>query len=352
MSDIIEEITAKLEQYEKAGVGRYYRPLSEAADEFIRFAQTPEKRVKIGIPQFDDVIRGVAPGELCLINGFAHSGKTVLATEILLANKKNPIVLFTPDETRPAVLTKLAAATTGVGAEELERRIYKQDETARQLLIDVASEYQHLAVYDENVTLHQMDVMLEEAQNAFNDPIKAVVFDYAEQLNEAIDTKAKLDALKRWGKDQNVALIVLHQTSRTAGAGGKQLGIDSGSYGGEQQATFLLVVRRKINFFRDRLVELEYKLANSSNPQAQQRYTDQIAEIISVEIPRHMDTVSVGLVKNKRPPMTLVDEIDFTIDKDTGRLFYTGKSESIPIQNDLNIKGHSARELLNTNKGE
>lgn len=353
MSDILdEEIEARLKAYE-AGVGNYYRPLSDAVDEFIKFAETPDLRVFLGIPQFDELIRGVAPGELCLINGFAHSGKTVLATEILLENADNPMVLFTPDETRPAVLTKLAAADTGVGAQELERRIHAKDEEARRILHDVASKYHQLAVYDEAVNLHQMDMMFLEAQEAFGCKPKAVLFDYAEQLNEGLDTKAKIDALKRWGKQHQVALIVLHQTSRTAGSAGKELGIDSGSYGGEQQATFMIVVRRKINFYVDRLKELEMKCANASNEKMIAKWEAEMYDIVHNHIPAHTNTVSSKLVKNKRPPMSLTKEIDFNIDPETGRLFIVGDGDHdghIHLESgeqvSMNLGGSSGRDLL------
>ena len=323
MTDIFqEEIEERLARFDEYGVGRYYKPLGDAVDEFIKFAETPDLRVFTGVPEFDAQMRGVAPGELCLINGFAHSGKTVFATEILMANHTEPVVLFTPDETRPAVLTKLAAADTGVGAEELERRIYLKDESAKQILRGVAEKYQHLAVYDESVSLHQMDVMFDEATEVFGQKPKAVVFDYAEQLNEATDTKSKIDMFKRWGKEKQVAFFLLHQTSRSAGAGGRELGIDSGSYGGEQQATFLIVVRRKIAFYKERLRELEYKIANSSNPTYIAKWEDQIRSIVQVEIPAHENTVSVALVKNKRPPMRLIKEMDFQIDEHTGRLTF------------------------------
>lgn len=345
-----EEIEARLKNFE-GGIGHYYRPLSEAAGEFIRFAENPELRVSIGISQFDEMIRGVAPGELCVINGFAHSGKTVLATEILMANSKEPVVLFTPDETRPAVLTKLAAADTGVSAEELERRIYRQDTEARKILLDVANKYQHLAVYDENVTLHQMDLMFDEAAEAFGTRPKAVLFDYAEQLNEATDTKGKIDELKRWGKRHNVALFLLHQTSRSAGAAGRELGIDSGSYGGETQATFMIVVRRKIYYYLDRLRELENKIANASNPKMIQRWSEEMSQIIQIEIPQHSNTISMKLVKNKRPPMNLTSEIDFNIDPETGRLFLIGNGDDeggYPEvhQDELNYSGSTGRALL------
>lgn len=349
MTDFLDDIDERLGRIEHSGVGRYYKPLGDAVDEFIRFAENPDLRVKLGIPIFDDVIRGVAPGEMCLINGFAHSGKTVLATEILMANHNIPMMLATPDETRSAVLAKLAAADTGIGAEELERRIYQRDQQAREILLGVAAKYQHLAVYDENMSLHMMETMLREATEALGAKPKALIFDYAEQLNEQMDVKGKLDALKMFGKDHNIPLFVLHQSSRSKGAGGQILGIDSGSYGGEQQATFLITVRRKIAYFRERLIDLEYKLANATNPTMQSRYQEQIEDVRD-QIPFHLETVSCGLVKNKRPPMTLITERDFKIDQVSGRVsLMEGREEDFEAP-DVNLleysEAGSGRELL------
>lgn len=350
VTDFLDDIEHKLETIDRHGTGRYYKPLEEAVDEFVRFAENPHLRVHTGIPLFDKAMRGVAPGELCLINGFAHSGKTVLATEVMLFNHDTPMVMFTPDETRPALLTKLAAADTGIGVEELERRIYQRDAEAKKILVDVARKYHQLAVYDENVSIHMMETMFKEATEALGARPRAVIFDYAEQLNEAFDTKAKLDALKRFGKDQDVAMFVLHQTSRSAGAAGKPLTIDSGNYGGEQQATFLITVRRKLSYFKDQLQDLEYKLANTTNPKMEDLYAERIHEIRFRLIPEHMDTVSIALQKNKRPPMEKIEERDFKMDPVTGRvslLFDEDEDERFDdgIQIEF-FEGKSGRELL------
>lgn len=350
MSDSIDEaIENRLAIIEQGSTGAYYRPLAEAADEFIRFAENPQLRIHTGIPAFDNHIRGVAPGELMVITGYAHSGKTVLLTEIMLANKDEPMVLFTPDETRPALLTKLAVMETGISAVELENRINRQDAEARRILTDVAEKYHRLAVFDESVTVYQMHSMIAEVEQAFGVRPKAFMFDYAALLNEATDVRTKIEELKRFGKSEGMAGFILNQTSRTAGAGGKQLGIDSGEYGGEQQATFMITVRRKIAFYADRLRELEMKIANSTNMKSIAMWEEEMREIRRYRIPEHHNTISLSLVKNKRPPMQKTGELDFKIDEFTGRI--------TPIDNDdeqhydsyddqMNFDGKTARELL------
>ena len=64
----------------------YYKPWVDAADEYITWAKSPELRVYTGITEFDDAMRGLAPAELMLVVGYAHSGKTVFTTQMLLHN--------------------------------------------------------------------------------------------------------------------------------------------------------------------------------------------------------------------------------------------------------------------------
>jgi hypothetical protein len=344
------DIEERLSRIEQGGVYMYYAPLTEAADEYVRFSQNPETRVYTGIPELDAEMRGVAAGETCVINGFAHNGKTVLATELILRNADKPIVLFTVDETRAAVLVKLTAAETGVGAEEMERRLYARDPDAHKLLMGVAQKFDRLVVYENNVTIHMMDRMLEEASNALGTKPVAFIFDYASLLKDDLPVADKLDALKAWGKQKQIAGFILHQSSRSAGAGGAEVTIDSGAFGGEQQATFLIGVRRKINFYNDQLRELQRKLDNTTNPKQQIIYSERMHEIRFDLIPRHLDTISVSLLKNKRPPMRLVPEIDFRLDKETGRIIKIEKDDPdeepdkpLPL---TYSSGSSAKELL------
>lgn len=314
------EIYKRLATIETDLAYEHYRPLREAADEFIAWAATPTERVYTGIRELDAAMRGTAPGELTIIQGFTHSGKTLLVTELILNNADTPLVLFTPDETRPLVLTKLTSALHGVGARELEQRIQADDKSARELLINTAEQYCNLAIFDESVSVVDMDNMLDETLHALGRKPKGVIFDYAELLEGPDDVKAKMTALKAWGKRQKVAMFVLHQTSRTSGSGGRKVGIDSGAYGGEQQATHVIGVRRKKYMHMAMITLLEEKIANATNPKSIEEYKSRIRQIETVELPRDLDTVTVSLVKNKRPPCDLVDDIDYKIDQGTGRV--------------------------------
>ena len=47
----------------------YYAPLVKAADDYVHWAQTPNECVYLGFADIDEHMRGIAPSELCMING-------------------------------------------------------------------------------------------------------------------------------------------------------------------------------------------------------------------------------------------------------------------------------------------
>ena len=315
-----DAILEQLARIESEGTYEHYKPLAEAANEFINWAANPQDRVYTGIRSLDAAMRGTAPGELTLIQGFTHSGKTLVATELILNNPETDIMLVTPDETRPLVLTKLASALHGVDIREVERRIQQDDASARAILLETAERFGRLAVFDDSVTTLTMSRMLEEVTAATGRRPKATIFDYAALLEGHEDVKAKLTALKAWGKRESQSLFVIHQASRTSGSAGKKMGIDSGEYGGEQQATHVIGVRRKKYAHYAQIADLEAKINTSTNSNSIEQMQARIDELRRIDIPRDENTITISLVKNKRPPCELIDDEDYLIDQDTGKL--------------------------------
>lgn len=299
---------------------RYFRPLVDAADEYIRFARSYGNRIYTGIPEFDVAMRGIAPGELMLVVGFAHSGKTVLVTEMVLHNHDKRIAWFTPDETRVLVLVKLASVVHGISAQDLEQRLANNDESAEDMLRSVAlKSFPNLAVYDKSLDLRQMSTAMEELTDVWSAPPELVIFDYVDLLGgSGDDTASKINALKGWGKQHDVPFVVLHQSSRSGGKDGQEVTMTSGGYGGEQQATFMVGVRRKKNELRARRRELEQKLRTAKDREFIEVQIDEI----NYELQRHDNTVTFNLLKNKRPPSTLVDDVDYVLDRETGRIVH------------------------------
>lgn len=311
--DTIPTPDASTAQYTRT----YYAPLAQAADDFVRWAQTPNDRIYLGFPDIDGQMRGIAPAEMCLINGYSHSGKTMFLLQILLSNRDKNVVYFCPDEPRTLTLIKLACLMHGIPADVLEHKIAVNDMEAIRLLRDTAdADFPNLAVFDQIMTLAEMEHAMGEVRDMWGD-VGLMVFDYLELLQGGgEDVPHKANTIKAFGKRHNVPLLVLHQSSRSAGADGRKMTISSGAYGGEQQATHVIGVRRKKFEIESQIREIEERLGTAKDTE---RLLERL-DALNYDLRIHQNTVTVNLVKCKRPASKLLDDIDFEIEEGTGRL--------------------------------
>lgn len=298
---------------------RFYKPFVTAVDTYVREAQDGE-RIYFGIPEFDSQIRGVGKSQLCIINGYSHSGKTLFLAHILRHNRDKRIAYFTPDEPAHLVLAKLAALQSGVPADQIEDMVAAGNEEAIAILRDTAlRDFPKLAVFEQSVRSEEMDEALDEAEAVWGEKAECVVLDYLELLQAGDTVQAKGEFVKAFCTRREVPFILVHQTSRSAGADGKKQTISSGAYGGEQLATFQLGVWRKKAAIVSELEELNDRIARSANggSEAALERRDSLLH----ELERHQFTVTVAVTKNKRPGRREGrEEIDFELFGDTGLL--------------------------------
>ena len=301
-----------------------YRPLSDSITDYVHWAQHPDERIYFGFPDLDEQVRGVAPSEMCLINGFSHSGKTLFLLQILVANRDKNVVYFCPDEPRTLTLIKLACLVHRVEGRRLEQMIANNDPEGIQLLNETANEwFPNLAVFDQFMSLSDMEKAMIEVDRYLGQPA-LMVFDYLELLSGDETVPAKANTIKAFGKRHNILLIVLHQSSRTAGADGRKQTISSGAYGGEQQASHIVGVRRKKFEIESQMRDIVEKLDKST---ANERMLERL-DTLRYEQQLHENTVTVNLVKCKRQDAMLLDDIDFEIEHGTGRLLRLSGAQS------------------------
>jgi hypothetical protein len=274
---------------------RYVWPLTQAAEAWIEISQDLDGRWAFGLPPLDHMTRGVGNGELMYVTGFAHSGKTQLVLRGMIANRQRPFVLFTFDEPRELVLAKLTSMVTNRDGEDLERGIRDKDSATLSLVRDVAAkQFGKLIVVDQLLPLSDMTVALKEAEDFLGEPVAAVGIDYLELLRcEETEVDKKSQALKGWVKQVNKPVICLHQGSRGNAGKGQTLSMQSMKYGGEQEATFVVGVRRK----RD----------------DGEMFADH----------PDWDSVSISVLKNKRPP-SRKGEHDYRMSPATGNITELG----------------------------
>ena len=317
----------------------FYRPLVQAADEYVHWAQSANDRVYTGVEALDREMRGIGKGELTLLNGFSHSGKTLVLMQMLRHNRNKRVIYYCPDEPWTLTLIKLACVTHGIKGRELERAVANGDQNAIQILRDVANnDYANLAVFDQTLNLSEMEKAFHETCDVWSEAPHLVVIDYLDLVTGGgEDIPSKANAVKAWGKRHDVPLLVLHQSSRTAGADGKAMTISSGAYGGEQQATHIIGVRRKLFDVQAQIREMEEKLDRNA---ASERVMDRL-ESLRYEEQVHKFTITVNLVKNKRVDSDRVPDLDYEIEMGTGRIF--------PLNNGDLPKQYLAAQRSNSN---
>ena len=296
---------------------RHYVPLSDAAQSFVRWAQNPNERIYTGVEPIDAEMRGIAPGEMAMMLGYSHGGKTLVLLHMLMNNREKRVALFIPDEPKTLVLTKLTCMFHNVDARLLEQRVADNDREAIDLLRMTAEEnFPNLAVFDQPLLPSDMERAYSEVCDVWGNKPDLVVVDYLELVEAGEQVPDKAGYLKGFGRRHDVPLMVLHQTSRSSGADGRKLTISSGAYGGEQQATSIIGVRRKKYEIIHEIQEISESLSRKHNERAQERL-----EQLLYEKRIHEYTITLSLLKNKRPGGMLVDDIDFELDIHTGRLW-------------------------------
>ena len=309
----------------------HYRPLADAATAFVKEAQD-SRRIFTGMDVLDQQMRGIGAGHLCLIVGYSHSGKTQVLLSWLRHNRDKRIAMFIPDEPAPLVLTKLTAVTHRIPARELEARVADGDRDAIEMLRATATdEFPNLAVFDKPLTPSVLERGYNEVSDVWGQEPDLVIVDYVDLVQAGETAQSKFDLIKGFGSRHEVPMIAIHQTSRSSGAEGRRLTIASGNYGGEQHATFLLGVRRKRS-----AIMAEIDLQREKAERGSEAAYDKIAEL-EHDAHIHQYTMTVSLLKNKRPGGGLVEEFDLEIDQDTGAL-YELKHGELPSQHLYNIE--------------
>jgi hypothetical protein len=204
-----------------------------------------------------------------------------------------------------------------IDARILEQRVAEDDKEAIDLLRQTAEEdFPNLAVFDQPLVPADMERAYGEVCDVWGSKPDLMVVDYLELVEAGEMVPEKAGYLKGFGRRHDIPMLVLHQTSRSSGAEGKKLTMSSGAYGGEQQATSIIGVRRKKYEIMSEINDIREKLDRNHSEKAQERL-----ESLVYDQRIHEYTVTLSLLKNKRPGGTLVDDVDFELDIKTGRLW-------------------------------
>lgn len=281
----------------------YFSPTTKAVDSYIYYLNN-DAAFTTGLKPIDLCFPGgLDRGDMFLITGKSHSGKSTVAYNMLVHNLRRSddftAVLFSPDEPRELAVQKLFCIAMGRNALEVEDAIRRGDESAQRELYNAASGLlDRVLINDQSLNFPQMLEAVQEAGKYWGNSPSAVVIDYLELLHGTSDANgvaAKAQAAKRFAKDADVPLIVLHQTGRGASERGKPAGLHGGRFGGENESVAVLECYRP-------------KDQTDLSPREQMQLEN---------------VIRLNLAKNKRPPYRLIDA-EMILDPVNGRIREVG----------------------------
>jgi len=303
-----EQVTARLAAVHGGEAGgsplekkapRRWSATTAVVDSLVGFIRNPSERWYMGFPEIDLATRGIGRGEVLLVVGRSHTGKSQILLNGIVTNLINDpsahVVIFAMDEPRELVVMKLFCLLQGKSSTEVEEAIKAGDKkTLTQLKEAAANELSRVAVVDDSISLEAMTEVMDEARQWWGCELSFCMMDYLELLPggdaDSGGVTSKAQAVKRWAKTQRVPIGLVHQAGRGAGHPGQPAGIHAGRYGGEQEAIFVVEVYRK----RDR------------------------TDLSDGEKAYHANSVNLNLCKNKRTAR-LLDQI-YYLDPECGHV--------------------------------
>ena len=226
----------------------------QVVDNLVGFIRNPSERWYLGFPEIDLASRGIGKGEVLMVVGRSHTGKSQMLLNSIVVNLINDpaahVVIFSMDEPRELVAMKLFCLLKGRSSTEVEEAIKANDKNTIQELAEASEkELSRIAIIDESLPLSRMEEVMEETREWFGTNPSFVMLDYLELLpggdSDATGVTTKAQAVKRWAKTQRVPVGLVHQAGRGSGDKGKAAGLYAGRYGGEQEAIFVIEVYRQ-----------------------------------------------------------------------------------------------------------
>jgi len=220
-------------------------------DELIKGYEDYQSRgegIKFGIPSFDRITRGIGEGEVCLVLGYAGTGKSAIAQNVLrnfATNYPNDSAIFFSLEMPRAQLgERILELETGKGREQLHTITDKEKEEIRERNKSI--------FYIDSPTKDLRSIYRTIVQLKFQGNVRLVIVDFLQRVQSKITDeydflRKATKYFKDIAKELKVALILLSQVSRErSGEGWRPLMLRSGRGSGtlEEDADFVLGIYR------------------------------------------------------------------------------------------------------------
>ena len=197
---------------------RGFSTLAEQLADVREFSNNPMQRVRTGLTSIDIISEGPAAGEIFTFLGRSYSGKSMVATNIMANNATLPLIFFSLEMPARQAISRLYATHEHID----HRAVFDQmsNGTLPDWFETLAEKIPQQIIVADDLSLGDMSAYNEQFEAFHNTRPAAVIIDYlelilAEEGEGNWKTEYTAKQLKRWSREQDVAVFLLHQTNRT-----------------------------------------------------------------------------------------------------------------------------------------
>ena len=207
---------------------------------------------RFGIDAFDTAtLGGARAGQLVTLIGKTHTGKTMVAMNMVAKNRNHRTLWVSPDETETMFWGRYAAMKLQVSQSDWLGRLMRQDEQAWERTSQIVQDEKNLHFESTGMSVDDLDKALRIASTELWDGERphVLVYDYLELIRggtgDAQSVQAKIESFKQLVSDWRIIGVMLHQSGRGSGTRGTAGGIDSGRYGSTSESHFVIETWRR-----------------------------------------------------------------------------------------------------------
>ena len=207
-----------------------------------------------GIRKFDEAtLGGARPGQLVTVIGKSHTGKTLLALNMVARNRGHRTLWVSPDETEIMFWGRYSAIRLEIDQKDWIGRLIREDQTAWGRASQIMHDEKNLHFESTGMTVDDLDKAMRIASVTLwgGQRPQVWVYDYLELIRgggagDAASVQAKIESFKQLISDWRVVGVMIHQSGRGSGNRGQAGGIDAGRYASTSESHFLIETWRRL----------------------------------------------------------------------------------------------------------
>jgi KaiC/GvpD/RAD55 family RecA-like ATPase len=213
----------------------------------------PGNEWRFGIRSFDEAtLGGARPGQLVTLIGRSHTGKTLLAMNMVAKNRNHRTLWVSPDETETMFWGRYSSIRLEYNQKEWISRLIREDPIAWERVEQIMQDETNLHFESAGMSVADLDKALRIASTTLwgGKRPEVLVYDFLElirggETGDAASVQAKIESFKQLVSDWRVVGVIIHQSGRGTGNRGKAGGMEAGRYASTSESHFLIETWRR-----------------------------------------------------------------------------------------------------------